>query len=234
MKKIITLAVALLVAVTTQAQLEAKYCMNYDDFLNNRWESVDALIKNESKQVLQLKESDHGFNVKTGDKNADAVLKKEALVLQYGGHLYVNSRNLRYKDRALGVSNYTQAYRYDQNKLLVVAYWVSGTGIALSLAADVAAIAAPNNLSVPAMIGSELVWVGTQQLNNHRCYLLDSEANEKGKTAVTMIDDEFMETLLADNQALLDRYMATSKKNTRLSAANVLPVLMEKGMIKDN
>jgi len=117
---------------------------------------------------------------------------------------------------------------------LVVAYWVSGTGIALSLAADVAAIAAPNNLSVPAMIGSELVWVGTQQLNNHRCYLLDSEANEKGKTAVTMIDDEFMETLLADNQALLDRYMATSKKNTRLSAANVLPVLMEKGMIKDN
>lgn len=101
------------------------------------------------------------------------------------------------------------------------------------MAADVAAFAAPNNLSVPALIGSELVWVGTQQLNNHRCYLLDSEADEKGKTAVTMIDDEFMEALLADDQDLLDRYKATSRKNTRLSAANVLPVLMKKGIIKE-
>ena len=228
-----TLAAFVCSALTIHAQLDARYCSTYAEFLDNHWTPVNDLIKNGTKRIMQLKESNHGYTAKTGDSKADAVLKKEALVLEYSGHFYVNCRSLRHKTSSLSVSNYSQAYRYDQNKLLVVAYWVSGTGVALSLAADVAAFAAPNNLSVPALIGSELVWVGTQQLNNHRCYLLDSKADEKGKTAVTMIDDEFMEALLADDQDLLDRYKATSRKNTRLSAANVLPVLMEKGIIKE-
>ena len=63
------------------------------------------------------------------------------------------------------------------------------------------------------------------------CYLIDSDANAKGKTAITRINDEFMEHLLGDDVNLLDKYMAVKSKHNRQSAANVLPILMEKGLV---
>jgi len=64
------------------------------------------------------------------------------------------------------------------------------------------------------------------------CYLVESDANEKGKIPVTRINDSFMETLLAHDAPLLEKYKAISSKRNRQSAANILPVLMEKGVVK--
>lgn len=234
MKKLfMTLAAIVCCALTASAQLNAKYCMTYDDFLDNRWVPIDSLVEDCEGQICQLKFSDNQYKLKTGDKEADAVLKKSTLVVEYGGYLYVNCRNLRDNDICLDVSNYAQAYRYGDNKLLVVAYWISGTAVAVSLAADVAAIAAPSEISLPALVASDMVWLGMKQMNNYRCYLLDSEANTKGKTAVTRIDDKEMEKILADSPTLLKRYMAVNKKSTRQSASNILPILMEKRLIKE-
>ena len=43
-----------------------------------------------------------------------------------------------------------------------------------------------------------------------------------------------MDQLLADDTAMLGKYNAISGKKSRQSAANVLPILMEKGLIASN
>jgi hypothetical protein len=63
---------------------------------------------------------------------------------------------------------------------------------------------------------------------------VDHDADEKGKIATTRIDDNFMEQLLHNDANLLKKYNAISSKHNRQAAANVLPILMEKGLVKTN
>lgn len=219
---------------TAQAQkVNARYCKTYADYVAGRWQSVDSLVAGRTKQMCQVKFEDDQFKFKTGDKEADAVIKRDVLVMEYAGHLYVNCHNLRCNDIPLDVSNYAQAYRYGGNKLCVVAHWINGGALLAGIAGDVATIAAPLPVAVPAFVGSEAIWWNMDKLNNYRCYLLGSDANAKGKTAVERITDEFMAKELANNKALLERYNAVKKKGARQSASNILPVLLEQGLIKE-
>ena len=43
-----------------------------------------------------------------------------------------------------------------------------------------------------------------------------------------------MENLLSDDAPLFGKYMAVKSKHNRQSAANVLPILMEKGLVAGN
>ena len=118
------LVLALMCCITLMAQAQgAKYCMTYSDFVSNNWKAVDDLTKGQTKQAVQLKNnSNNQVSFKTGVKEADNLLKKEAFAVMYGGHLYVNCRNLRNDDVPLDASNYTQAVRYGKNKVCVMAY----------------------------------------------------------------------------------------------------------------
>ena len=58
--------------------------------------------------------------------------------------------------------------------------------------------------------------------------------DSKGRTPVTRINDKFMEQLLTDDTAMLAKYNAISSKKQRQSASNVLPILMEKGLVPSN
>lgn len=120
-KKIFVLSMMICLAVAAQAQV-AKYCMNYSDFVSGNWKSVDELTQGNIKQACQLKSGDKYYYFRTGDKNADRVLKKEAFAIMYGDQLFVNCRNLRYNDCPLDVSSYTHAVRFDKDKLCVLAY----------------------------------------------------------------------------------------------------------------
>jgi len=216
-----------------QSQLDARVCMTYSDFVAGNWISVDSLVGGRTKQICQLRQEDNQFRVKTGDKEADNILKKDVLVLEYGGHLYVNCRYLRCNDVPLDVTNYSQAYRYDGNKLCVVAHWINGGALLAGIAGDVVTAVAPLPVSIPSAVGSSVLWYNMDKLNSFRCYYLDADANAKGKTAVTRIADEFMSKILADSPELLERYKALDKKRARQSAANILPFLKEKGLITD-
>ena len=210
----------------------AKFCKSYSDFVANRWTPVESLTEGKTDQMCQIKFTDDQFKFSTGDKEADEILKKDVLVVEYMGHLYVNCRNLRCNDIVLDVSNYAQAYRYEGNKLCVVANWINGGAVLASLAGDVVSIAAPLPVAVPAEVASDVIWLNMDKFNSYRCYYLDQDANSKGKTAVVRINDEFVEKVLANDHALLERYNAVEKKNARQSAANILPALKEKGLIK--
>ena len=44
--------------------------------------------------------------------------------------------------------------------------------------------------------------------------------------------DDFMEQLLTNDAPLLERYKSVKAKHNRQSAANTLPILMEKGLVE--
>ncbi len=226
-------AILLCGSTTMMAQTGAKYCMTYDDYMDNRWIPLDSLVEGRTEQMCQMKFESDQYKFKTGDKEADGILKKAVLCVQYGGHMYVNCRNLRCNDVVLDVRNYAQAYHYEGKKILVVAHWINTGAVLASLAGDVVAIASPLPVAIPAAVGSTALWISIDKLSNYRCYLLDSEADTKGRYAVTRIDDEQMEKILAGDAKLLARYKAIEKKRERQSASNILPILMEKNLVKE-
>ena len=180
-----------------QAQV-VKYCMSYSDFVAGNWKSVDELTGGRTKQACQMKTIDNQVRLKTGDKEADKILKKEVFAVMYGN----------------------DSYKINDGAFL------------LGLGADVASFFTPTPVSIGLSVGSTTLWYCKDYLNTMACYLVDRDANEKGKIPVTRINDSFMETLLAHDAPLLEKYKAISSKRNRQSAANILPVLMEKGVVK--
>lgn len=220
-------------SLMAQAQV-AKYCMTYADFVADKWTPVDSLTEGRTQQAVQMKFADNEVKFKTGDKEADKILRKDVFAVDYGGHLFVNCRNLRNNDIPLDISGYTQAVRYDNNKLCVMTYKINDAAFLLGFGADVASFFVSTPVSLGLRTTSTALWLCKDHLNSYVCYLVDSDTNAKGKTPVTRINDKFMEQLLADDTAMLGKYNAISGKKSRQSAANVLPILMEKGLIASN
>lgn len=231
-KNVFVLALFCIVSMAANAEV-AKYCMSYDDFVAGNWKSVDELTAGRTKQVCQMKSGDHCVYFKTGDKQSDELLKKDAFAVMYGKQLFVNCRNLRYKDVSLESSKYVQAVRYDKDKLCIMSYRTDGLTALASVGTLVAGVFVDNTAVSLGLFGASIGCdIANSKLSDFACFLVDSNANEKGKTAVTRINDEYMEKLLVDDTPLLDRYKAVKTKHNRQSAANILPILMEKGLVE--
>ncbi len=232
--KLLTLVAALLLcgwAPVMAQKDEAKFCRTFDEFLAGKWTSVSSLLENKDK-VCEMKFKDNELRFKTGEKAADKVLRKEALVLKYAGHLYVNCRNLDCNTFSLDCNNYAQAFLYGGNKLLFAAYKINDAALLGSLAVDIVGIATPGVPGAATLVASDVIWYGAKDLVGFRCYLLE-KSNEDGEAMVEGLNDDFMENLLKGNDALLRRYKSSEKKNDRLSASHILPILREKGLIKE-
>jgi hypothetical protein len=50
---------------------------------------------------------------------------------------------------------------------------------------------------------------------------------------MTRLNDAFMEKLLRDDPVMHEQYYGNQKKGDRQSAANILPILVKKGLISD-
>lgn len=209
----------------------AKYCMTYSDYKANHWNTIESLVDGRSDVMPQIKMNETDYKVKSGDKEADRILKKQVFGISFGKQLYVNCRNLRYKDIILDTQQYVQGYPYAGNKILIAVYHINDGAFLLGLGADVASVFTPLGTSIALQSASTALWLGRNKLNSHRCYLIDTDANEKGRYDVTRVDDEFMGKLLANDAHLLARYNAVSNKRDRQSASNVMAILTEKGLI---
>jgi hypothetical protein len=157
--------------MNAQAEV-AKYCMSFNDLIENNWKSVDELTQGRANQVCQIKTSEKQVRFKTGVKDVDKMLKKEAFAVMVGNQLYVNCRNMRNNSQPLDVNGFTPAVRYDNDKICIMAY-----------------------------------------------------------KSATRMNDKFMENLLANDAPLLQKYKGIGNKHSRQTAANVLPILMEKGLV---
>ena len=210
----------------------AKYCMTYSDYKTHNWNTIESLVNGRSEMIPQIKMDETDYKVKSGDKATDRILKKEVFAISFGKNLYVNCRNLRCKDIILDTQQYVQAYPYAGNKLLIAVYHINDGAFLLGLGADVASIFTPLGPSIALQTASTALWLNRSKLNSYRCYLIDTDANEKGRYAVTRIDDAYMTKLLSDDAHMLARYNAVSSKKERQSASNVLAVLTEKGLVE--
>lgn len=232
MKKIV-LVLAWFCCLTVMAQAEiAKYCMSYSDFVNGNWKPVEELTEGRTKQACQLKNRNNHYDFRTGDKAADKVLKKEAFAVMYGDQLFVNCRNLRNKGASLDVTGYSQAVRYDQDKVCVMAYKIDDPSFLLGIGLEIASVSVDND-AVSVGLGAAAIgtMIGNDFLSKTVCYLVDCDADVKGKIHVTRMNDQYMENLLNDDAPLLEKYQAVRTKRSRQSSANVIPILMEKGLV---
>lgn len=230
-KNVFVLALMCCLTLMAQAQV-AKYCMTYSDYVAGNWKSVDDLTKGQTKQVCQMKNFNNCYSFKTGVKDADKMLKRDAFAVMYGGHLYVNCRNLRNDGVQLDVTGYTQAVRYGKDKVCVMAYKTHDASLLLGFGLSMAGCFVGNTaVSLGLEAAGTACWIGNEFLSRTVCYLVDSDANEKGKMEVTRVNDKFMENLLNKDASLFEKYMAISNKRSRQSSANVLPILMEKGLV---
>ena len=210
----------------------AKYCMTYSDYKTHNWNTIESLVNGRSEMIPQIKMDETDYKVKSGDKATDRILKKEVFAISFGKNLYVNCRNLRCNDIILDTQQYVQAYPYAGNKLLIAVYHINDGAFLLGLGADVASVFTPIGPSIALKSASAALWLNRSKLNSYRCYLIDTDANEKGRYPVTRIDDDYMTNLLSDDAHMLARYNAVSSKRDRQSASNVLAVLTEKGLVE--
>lgn len=233
-KNVFVLAMFCCLTLMAQAGI-VKYCMTYDDFVAGNWTEIDDLTLGRTNQACQMKSNYKEVRFKTGDKYADKKIKKEAFAVMYGDQLFVNCRNLRINGAPLDVTGYSQAVRFDKDKVCVMAYknhtLTSLAGYGLMVASCFVDNTA---VRIGLDVGSIGSFIGNEFLSNAVCYLIDSNANEDGKISTKRMNDQFMEELLSNDAQMLEKYKAISSKHNRQSAANVLPILMEKGLVTNN
>ena len=224
MKKLVVMMMVSCLPTMMMAQ-PAKYCMTYSDYKAHNWNTIESLVNGRSEMIPQIKMDESDIKVKSGDKEVDRILKKEVFAITFGKQLYVNCRNLRCKDIILDTQNYVQAYPYAGNKLLIAVYHINNGAFLMGLGADVASVFTPLGPSIALRSTSTALWLSRKKLDSHRCYLIDTDADGKGRYPVTRIDDDYDAHMLA-------RYNAVSSKRERQSASNVLAVLSEKGLVE--
>ena len=217
--------------ISVQAQ-SVSYCLNYGSYVDGIWQSIDSLTRGHNDQEPRLVYKNGGYRFESGVEKIDRVISYNVLAIQYGKRLYVNCRNLRGKrDFVISDPTFAQGYRYDNDKLVVAVYHYNSTAFGVIIG-PVPLVFSPGK---PAQIeftdDGVTPWISYDTMNDFRCYLIDSIANKEGHYIVTRLDDKFMEELLKDDQELLKRYKSVKKKKIRQSASNILPILMDKGLV---
>ena len=211
----------------------AKYCMTYADFVADRWTPVDSLVQGRTLQLCQLRSRNGHYRIKTGDEVADRILKEQVFAVSYGKHLFVNCRRLRCPDNKIGTLDYACAFRYDGSQLCVASYFKSRMPFLIELTLDTFGYMVPLGASIAMGVSSWTLDLSTAGLGHCRCFLIDGKAEADGCYTATRMDDAFVEQLLVGDDLLLRRYMTVDSRRKRQSAANVLPVLIETGLIEE-
>ena len=203
--------------------MDARYCMSYDDYVNNQWQTVEKLQRI-TRTEGQLKWSGGGlYRFKKEDKEFDKKLKKEVFAIEFGDTLYINLYGLKHKGAYFGIG-YNSCYRME-NKIVFTENYVSKK----------------KNMAIGALAGAGGVFAGAigglavgladysihSQWAKHVCYIVDNNTKK-----VTLIDQETMPSLLADHPDLLSKYDKVEGKKEKRSAATVMPLLLKAGIIK--
>ena len=217
-------------------QAQTKVCMSYADFKSNQWKPYESLTEDKKPDSCRVKYNGMEFSIKTDDKEVNKVIKNDVFIMSIDNQLFVNSRTLRDDDGAvLPISNYTRAMPYKGDKLCVVCYKVTLTDVldVVNIGLDIGLLATGHYTMGGLFLAADLLLTNNDLMEHHVLYLIDKEPNAKGKIQMTRINDQFMEKLLRDDPITYEQYYGRNKKGVRQSAANILPILVKKGLIKD-
>ena len=228
------LALCLLTSITICGQ--CRYCKSYEDFLEDKWESLDTVFCKEQSKGHAFMWGYSNITMKTGDKNLDKRINYSVFAVMQGKALYVNSYNLRFEKLRFG-KGFSKAARIGENDLLVVNKLVGKEAQNEQPGATGAAIVGGMLFGIAgaAIAGGIVAGVtANKQLKGKVCYLLTSGADEKGRYDITLFEDKMMDKLLLSRDLidLHNAYYAEKDKNKRRLASRILPILMEAGIIE--
>jgi hypothetical protein len=221
-------------ALTAQAQV--KVCMSYADFAADKWKPYEQLTDDKKPDSCRIKYDGVDFSIKTDDKEVNQIIKKEVFLMSVDNQLFINSRTLRDEDGdVLPISGYTRALPYKGNKLCVICYKVTLGDLLdlVNVGLDIGLLATGHYTAGSLFLAADLLLTNDDLMEKHIVYLLDKGPNEKGKISMTRINDQFMEELLRSDPVTHEQYFGNKKKGDRQSAANILPILVKKGLIHD-
>lgn len=228
------LTVLCMVALTAQAQ--TMFCKSYADYKAGQWKPYEDLIPGKEPDSLRVKYDGQNFTLKTSDKEVNNVIKKEVFLMSIDKQLFINQRFLRDQNNGiLPVNNYLRALPYKDNKLLVVSYHVTLGDVLdlVNIGLDIGLLATGHTTWGSIFLATDLLLTNDDLMENHILFLMEKDANEKGRYIMTRLNDEFMEKLLRDDPITFSQYQGRQKKGDRQSAANILPILVKKGLIQD-
>ena len=223
-----------LTAVTAQAQ--TKYCTSFADYKAGQWKPYEDLIPGKEPDSIRVKYDGQDFTLKTSDKEVNKVIKHDVFMMQIDKQLFINQRPLRDEDGGiLPVNNFLRALPYKGDKLLVVSYKVTLGDVLdlVNIGLDVALLATGHTTWGTIFLATDLLLTNDDLMEHHVLYLVDKEPDQKGRYIMTRINDKYMEQLLRDDPVTFEQYYGRQKKGERQSAANILPILVKKGLISD-
>ena len=221
-------------ALTSQAQ--TKVCMSYDDFKANKWKPYESLTNDKKPDSCRIQYDGMEFSIKTDDKEVNQIIKNDVFLISVDGQLFINSRKLRDDGGAvLPISKYTRALPYKDGKLCVISYKVTLGDVLdlVNLGLDIGLLATGHYTAGSLFLAADLLLTNDDLMQHHTLYLLDKGPNNKGKILMTHMNDKFMEQLLRDDPVTYEIYYGRGNKASRQSAANILPILVKKGLIQD-
>ena len=185
---------------------------------------------------MRVKYDGTEFSIKTSDKEINEIIKKNVFIMSIDNQLFINQRTLRDDYGAvLPVNKYLRALPCQDGKLCVVCYHVTMNDVLdmVNIGLDIALLATGHTTWGTIFLATDLLLTNDDLMEKHVLYLLDKGPNNKGKICMTRMNDQFMEKLLRDDPLTFEQYYGRNKKGDRQSAANILPILVQKGMITD-
>ena len=229
------LTLALLLMATVSVCGKCQYCKSYEDFLADKWTSLDTVYCTIHSKGHQIMWGVSNYKLKTGDEYTDRLLNTAFVVMQ-ADTLYVNSRNLRFEKSSLG-KGYCKAARIGEHNLLLTGKLAGKEAQDDALSGSGAAITAGILFGVAgaAVVGGIVGGTSANKLlKNKVCYLITSGANEKGHFDVKRFEDQMMDKLLLSRNLveLHNAYYAEQDKKKRRLAARVIPILEKAGIIE--
>ena len=234
--KHVKLLLVLMCLMALNAQAQTKFCNSYADYKTNQWKPYEELIPGKEPDSINVKYDGQDFKLRTSDKEVNNVIKKDVFMMTIDKQLFINQRFLRDEDGGiLPVNNYLRALPYEGNKLLVVSYHVTLGDVLdlVNIGLDIALLATGHTTWGSIFLATDLLLTNDDLMQHHILYLVDKAPNEKGKYVMTRLNDAFMEQLLRDDPVTFEQYYGRQKKGDRQSAANILPILVKKGLIQD-
>ena len=191
-----------------------RYCLTYDDLINDRWDTVSHIKCSGRGIGKQFWVGGSDYTMKTGDKKTDKILKKKALAVIINDSLYVNCLNLRREKIGFGLG-YARARLIGNDKIFFV-----NQLIGRDLQNE--AIAAGYFFGA---IGSAIT--ASEQRKNQVCYIISEGEDMKGRINIQVVDDEILRELIEDKKELRMDYNLRSKKER--ASVEYITYILEKG-----
>ena len=231
-----TLLTVLFLLTAATAFGQCRYCKSYEDFLEDRWESLDTVYCKVHSKGHQIMWGLSNIKLETGDKTFDERLNYSVFAVEQGKTLYVNCYNMRFEKSRFG-KGFCQAARIGENDLLLVNKLAGKEGREKQQAQVGGAVVAGVLFGIvgAAVVGGITGAVAAnKQLKNKVCYILTSGANEKGRYDIKLFEDRDMDKLLLSRELidLHNAYYEEKEKAKRRLASRILPILMEAGIIE--